>query len=203
MSGERKGRAQRYAYTPRRSEKRPSLAERGSIIRPLVLFTAVTGITLFGAAEATGVFHIEDVPSAVVKGVQSAIEKLPEERDYQGRGEYYNTPVEPGVEKQFLTEDWGQGEIPVRSEPGPGDQVGITLRTFLVDGQEWWGVAYPSDSTVGHIEGPDGETYGLWFKADVVPLFAKTEDGEYVPIGVVHGAFIAQNFLTLPQETDN
>ncbi len=193
-----RSRIHRYDYTPKRTEAADH-NRSASALRKLVLFGSITGITLFGAAE-TGVFHIEDAPVRVWRGIRSI--DIPSERDYQGPGKLYDTPVEPQVLKQFLTEDFGNGEIPVRSEPSAGgDLVGITLRTYLVNGKEWWGATYPGDSAVGHSEGPDGEPYGIWFKADAVPLFQRTQSGEYVPVGVARGAYIAENFLTLPVET--
>lgn len=173
-----------------------SEALENHLVRNLLVFAAVTGSSFF-LGRAVGI-HVEDLPSSVVNAAGSVVDLLPAERDYQGRGELYDKPVDPGVRKQFLTEDFGHVEIPVRDEPGQGGQLGITLRTYLVDGEERWGSTYPSNSPVGKTEGPDGEYYGLWFKADSVPLFERTESGEYVPVGVAVDAYMAENFLTTP-----
>lgn len=184
--------------SPRRNRRNVSnLVANAARIGAVAVITTVGGLI---AAKEAGV-NIEDIPAGITQVIKAPFTLLPQEHDYQGSGKLFEQPIEPGIRKEFLTVGFGQVELPVRSEPGPdGHQIGFTLEGYKVEGVEVFGYQYLSNASVGSVVGPDGERYGEWFKADKVPLFRRTESGEYEPIGVATGAYMAENFLTTPPD---
>jgi len=105
---------------------------------------------------------------------------------------------------KYRTDTFGNGEeIPLRREPNQGKQAGIALPNFNVEAQPVYGTFYSSNQENLSVV-VDGEKYGIWYKIDEVQIWEKTPGGEYVPIGVVKGAYVSGNFLTrIVDESDN
>lgn len=116
----------------------------------------------------------------------------------------FGKPVDGLQKREFLTAIFGDEEyIPLRKEPNLNDLVAVTRPNFRVDAQPVYGVTYTSNSQQGRIE-KNNSYYGIWYRLDVVPIFKKAENGDFVPVGVKHGVYVSGNFLTEPpSESDN